>query len=96
MGSAVERSVLMIELTVPREEGTTAAHERKHLNYCELAVEVGRMGIVGKAAVQMLCSAGVTGTSLRKAVKELGEEAQMVSYWLRLGRKGNGWGQTSP
>uniref|UniRef100_A0A3B4XDA6 Reverse transcriptase domain-containing protein n=1 Tax=Seriola lalandi dorsalis TaxID=1841481 RepID=A0A3B4XDA6_SERLL len=109
MWSAVERAVHMIELTIPWEEGMTAAHERKHLKYSELAaecqeagwrarvhpVEVGSRGFVGKAAVQLLRRAGLTGSSLRKAVKELGEEAEKASYWLWLRRKESGWGLTS-
>ena len=110
MWSAVERSVHLMELTIPWEEGMTAAHERKHLKYSELAaecqeagwrvrvypVEVGSRGFVGKTVVQLLRSAGMMGTSLRKAVKELGEEAEKASYWLWLRRKEKGWGLTPP
>ncbi len=65
MWSAVERSVHLIKLTIPWEEGMTAAHERKHLKYSELAaecreagwrarvypVEVGSRGFVSKTVV---------------------------------------------
>lgn len=95
MWSAVERAVHMIELTIPWEEGMAAA-ERKHLKYSELVVEcqeagwrarvypveVGSRGFVGKAAVHLLRSAELTGSSLRKVVKELREEVEKVSYWL--------------
>ena len=81
MWSAVEKRVLMIELTM------TTAHDTKHLKYAELAagyqdadwkariypVEVGCRGFVSKAVVQLLQSAGMTGLNLRKAVKELGD-----------------------
>lgn len=94
MWSVVEKRVLLIELTIPWEEGMTAAHERKRLKYAELAaecqeagwkarvypVEVGSRGFVGKTAVQLLRGAGVMGSNLRKAMKELGEEAEKASY----------------
>lgn len=44
MWSAVERSVLLIELNIPWEEGMTAAHERKHLKYSELVVQCQEAG----------------------------------------------------
>lgn len=65
----------------------TAAHERKRLKYSELAagwkarlypVEVGCRGFVGKIVVQRLHGAGMVGSKLRKAVKELGEEANLI------------------
>lgn len=79
MWSEVEKSVNMIELTIPWE-GMTAAYERKHLKYAELIAECqkagwkarvypvnkapGSRGFVGKAAVHLLRSAGLTGASL--------------------------------
>lgn len=48
-------------------------------------VEVGRRGFVG--IVQLLRSTGMTGSSLQKAVEELGEEARKASYWLWLWRR---------
>lgn len=57
-------------------------------------VEVGCWGFVSKAVVQLLHGAGMTGSNLRKAVKELGEEAEKASYWLWLRRKDNAWGPT--
>ena len=35
----MEKRVLLIKLTIPWEEGMTAAHERKHQRYTELAAE---------------------------------------------------------
>lgn len=108
MQSAVERRVVMIELTIPWEEGMTAAHKRKHLKYYDLAaecleagwkatvfpMEVGIRGFVSKMVVQLLCSAGMTGSSLRKTVKDLGEEAEKASYRLWPRRKENVWEET--
>lgn len=100
MWSALEKSVHIVELTIPWEEGMTVTHMRKQLKYLEAGwkarvypVEVGRRGFVGKAVAQLLHSAGMMGASLRKAVKELEEEAENASYWLWLRRKESGWGQ---
>ena len=37
--------------------------------------------------------AGVTGGDLRKAIKELAEEAEKGSFWLWLRRKDKCWGK---
>lgn len=42
----------------------------------EHAVEGGSRGFVSKATVQLLHSAGLEGSSLQNAIKELGEEAR--------------------
>ncbi|RXN10684.1 hypothetical protein ROHU_028636 [Labeo rohita] len=106
MWSTAEKRILLIELTIPWEEGMTAAHERKHLKYSVLAaecqeaswrtrvypVEVGCWGFVGRSTVQLLHDARVAGSNLRKPIKELGEKPEKSSYWLWLQRKHNGWG----
>ncbi|ROL50355.1 Tripartite motif-containing protein 35 [Anabarilius grahami] len=106
MWSTLEKRVT--ELTIPWEERMTAAHERKHLKYSELAaesqetgwrarvypVEVRCRGFVGRTEVQLLHGAGVAGSNLRNAIKKLGKEAEKASYWLWLQRKHNGWGPT--
>ncbi len=100
------KKALIIELTVPWEEGIPAAHEFKRLKYTDLAaecrdggwtttihpVEVGCRGFVGKSAIQLLRAAGTTGISLRRAIKELAEEAEKASYWLWLRRRDRNWG----
>lgn len=62
MWSTVEKSVLLVELSIPWVEGMAAAHKRKHLKYSELVaecqeagwrarvypVEVGCRGFVGR------------------------------------------------
>lgn len=42
-----------------------------------------------------LKSMGVTGPKLRKALKDLTEEAEQGSFWLRLRRKDQAWGKES-
>ncbi len=83
------RKVLVIELTVPWEEGIPAANEFKQQKYSKLAaecreagwtatthpVEVGCRGLVGKSAIQLLRSVGMTGARLQRAIKKLAEEA---------------------
>ncbi|KAL0188639.1 hypothetical protein M9458_015738, partial [Cirrhinus mrigala] len=67
--STKARSVHLIELTVPLEEGIEAAFERKKAKYSELAVEL--------PATQWR-EAGVTGGKLRRATKDLAEEERYV------------------
>ena len=108
MWSTAAKRVLIIELTVPWEEGIPAAHELKRLKYTELAmecsetgwtasihpVEVGCRGFVGRSALQLLRATGSSGARLQRAVKELAEEAEKASFWLWVRRKDRKWGQT--
>lgn len=101
------RSVHLIELTVPSEGEIEAAFERKKAKYSELAeecrkagwkttiypVEVGCRGYVGQSTTRLLRDAGVTGRNLRKATKDLAEEAEKGSFWLWLRRKDRSWGK---
>ncbi len=86
MWATATKAALIIELTVPWEERITSAHEFKRLKYSDLAaerrdggtdrpVEVGCRGFVGNSTIQLLRAAGKTGISLRRAIKELAEEA---------------------
>ena len=107
--STKARAVHLIELTVPSEEGIEAAFERKKAKYSELAaecreagwkatiypVEVGCRGYVGQSATRLLRDAGVTGGKLRKAIKDLAEEAEKGSFWLWLRRKDRSWGKNN-
>lgn len=79
--------MLLVELTIPAEEGIEAAHGRKKAKYSEPAaecqeaswktsiypVEVGCRGYVGLSTTRLLKYVGVTGGNLRKATKELAE-----------------------
>lgn len=100
------KTILLVELTVPWEEGMEAANERKRAKYADLVedcreagwkatmcpVEVGCRGFVGSSTVRLLHDMGCTGAGCRKAIKELAEEAEKGSFWLWLRRKHRGWG----
>ncbi|CAJ1066394.1 hypothetical protein F2P79_020824%2C partial [Xyrichtys novacula] len=89
VGLTKAKSVLLIELKIPAEEGIEAAYERKKAKYSELAaecqeagwkatiypVEVGCRGYEGLSTTRLLRDVGVTGGNLKKATKELAEEA---------------------
>ncbi|TKS75818.1 hypothetical protein D9C73_010021 [Collichthys lucidus] len=103
--STKAKSVLLIELTIPAEESIEAAFEQKKAKYSELAaecqmagwkttiypVEVGCRGYVGLSTTRLLRDAGVPGGNLKKATKELAEEAAKGSFWLWLRRKDRYW-----
>lgn len=88
--STEARVGILIELTVPMEEGIEAAFERKRGKYLELAaeclevdwkisiypVEVGFRGCMGLSTTRLLRDVGLTGGRLRKATKALAEEAE--------------------
>ena len=91
------------------EEGIEAAFERKKAKYSELAaecrnagwkttiypVEMGCRGFVGLSTIRLLKETGVTGGTLKKATKELAEEAEKGSFWLWLRRKDKCWGMNT-
>ncbi|RXN06597.1 hypothetical protein ROHU_032706 [Labeo rohita] len=107
--STKARSVHLIELTVPLEEGIEAAFERKKAKYSELAVEcreagwkttsypveVGCRSFLGLSTIRLLREAGVTRGKLRRATKDLAEEAEKGSFWLWLRRKDRCWGKNT-
>ena len=92
--SAAVKSVLLIELTVPWEEGLEAAYERKMVAECRESgwtartypVEVGAGGFVGSSTARLLKDVGLRGARLSKATKELSEEAEKASHWLQMRR----------
>ncbi|KAJ8358431.1 hypothetical protein AAFF_G00439950 [Aldrovandia affinis] len=87
--SAAAKSALLIELTVPWEEGLEAAYERKMAKYADLVaecresgwsvrmypVEVGARGFVGSSTSHLLRDLELRGARLSKSTKELSEEA---------------------
>ncbi|CAM4697765.1 unnamed protein product [Leuciscus chuanchicus] len=101
------RAVILAELTVPWEGGKEAAFERKKDRYLDLTaecreagwsavsypVEVGCMGFVRASTQRFLKSMGVTGPKLRKALKDLAEEAEQESFWLWIRKEGPGVGK---
>ncbi len=105
--SAAVKSVVLIELTVPWEEGLEAAYERKKAKYADLVaecresgwsvrlypVEVGARGFVGRSTSCLLKDLGLRGATLSRSTKELSEEAEKASLWLK--RRDKAWGVTS-
>ena len=105
--STSTKTVIMVELTVPWEEGMEAAFERKRDKYSELAnecseagwraftypVEVGCRGYTGASTRRLLKSLGIKGSKLKKALKVLAEEAEQGSFWLWLRRNDKAWGK---
>ena len=107
--SVQARVVHLIELTVPSEEEIECAFERKKAKYTELAaecreagwkatihpVEIGCRGYVGLSTIRLLKDAGVVGSKLKKAIKDLSEEAEKGSFWLWLRRRDRSWGKNT-
>ncbi|KAJ8339289.1 hypothetical protein SKAU_G00360750 [Synaphobranchus kaupii] len=104
--AAEEKSVLLVELTVPWEEGVEAAHERKRAKYADLVaecreggwsarlypVEVGARGFVGGSTTCLLKDLGLRGRALSKATREIAEEVEKASFWLWMRRQYKTWG----
>ncbi len=107
--SAAVKSVVLIELTVPWEEGLEAAYERKKAKYADLVtecresgwsvrlypVEVGARGFVGRSSSCLLQVLELWRATLSRSTKELSEEAEKASNWLWLKRRDKVWGVTS-
>lgn len=107
--SVPQKTILLVELTVPWEQGMEAANERKRLKYADLTaecreagwkattfpVEVGCRGFVGGSAARLLRDIGCSGAGSRRAIKELAEEAEKGSFWLWLRRRERVWGQNT-
>ncbi len=76
------KSVYITELTVPWENSTEEAYERKKLRYIELAadaqqrgwkakvypVEVGCRGFVASSSIRLLKDLGIHGQALRQTI----------------------------
>lgn len=90
---AVEGSVLMIPLTLPWDEdmrgntSSTPSLQQTGWNSRVYPVEIRSRGFAGEVLVQLLRSAGMTGTSLLREVRGLGQEAENWDCWLRLQKK---------
>ena len=107
--STKARYVHLIELTVPQEGGIESAFERKKAKYSELApecreagwkatiypVEFGCRGFLGLSTTRLLRDAGLTGGRLKRATKDLAEEAEKGSFLLWLRRKDRCWGKNT-
>lgn len=56
-------------------------------------VEVGCKGYTGTSTQRFLKSLGITGSKLRKTLKDLAEEGEQGTIWLWLRRKDKVWGK---
>ena len=93
------RKIIMWELTLPREENTEEAHERKKLKYelVELSknngwkakctpIEVGSRGFVARSLSKALSDIGLTGSKKRKVINKIIKTAERSANWLWLKR----------
>ncbi len=96
--SAAEMSVILIELTVPWEEGLEATYERKKVKYADLVADCRESGwivrLVGRSTSYLLKDLGLQGATLSRSTKELSEEAENSSHWLWLKQRDKAWGVT--
>ncbi len=99
------RAVYFIELTVPWEDATDEAYERKKLRYSDLKaeaeqrgwrasvrpVEVGCRGFIATSTLNLLKELGIHGQALRRTIRETSDTAEHCSRWLWLRRKDPRW-----
>ncbi|XP_078586276.1 uncharacterized protein LOC144868177 [Branchiostoma floridae x Branchiostoma japonicum] len=100
-----QKSVLIIELTVPWEENIQEAYERKKLKYEELAdqckqqgwrsrvypVEVGTRGFAGTSLLRLCRDLQIQGKLQSQFVRQVTEEAERSSFVLWIKRKDKCW-----
>ena len=103
--STQRKSIILVELTVPWEEGCDKAHQRKSSKYQELVemcrqrgwkawlfpVEVGCRGFPAQSVWRLFKSIGTRGNQRRAAVRRLGEQAERASCWLWHRREDKEW-----
>ena len=99
------KKIILVELTVPWEEGCEEAHERKSQKYQDLImecrekgwqawlfpVEVGCRGFPAQSAWSVLTKLGISGKERKSAVRRIGEAAERASCWLWFKREEGGW-----
>ncbi len=108
--STSQKSLFIVELTVPWEAAIGEANERKRLKYSDLVaeavqrgwwtqllpVEVGCRGFVATATTRLLKGLGVRGQALQQAITSLSEAAERSSNWLWIKRKDPKWAAKWP
>ncbi|KAL6460680.1 hypothetical protein MHYP_G00306460 [Metynnis hypsauchen] len=101
------KSVCITELTVPWENSTEEAYERKKLCYTELPadaqqrgwnakvylVEVGCRGFVASSTISLLKDLGIYGQALQQTIRSVSEAAERSSQWEWIKRKDPCWAQ---
>ncbi|KAI4871602.1 hypothetical protein NFI96_006464 [Prochilodus magdalenae] len=102
--SETTRQVVLLELTVPWEDRTEEAYERKRAKYEELAsvcrskgwrtwcdpIEVGCRGFAGQSLCRALKRLGIRGLHTRKAIEKITDAAERASRWLWI-KRGPPW-----
>lgn len=100
------KKIILIELTVPWEDGCSEAHERKATKYHELVqqcrdkgwqawlfpVEVGCRGFPAQSVWNTLTALGIRGRERKAAARRVGEAAERASCWLWNRREELSWG----
>jgi len=103
--STAPKKMILLELTVPWEERTDEANERKRSKYQELAdmcrergyttwifpVEVGCRGFPAQSVWKALGALGIKGSARKSSVRALGKAAERASSWLWLRRNEMAW-----
>uniref|UniRef100_UPI003AAED46F uncharacterized protein n=1 Tax=Centroberyx gerrardi TaxID=166262 RepID=UPI003AAED46F len=102
--SETTRQAVLLELTVPWEDQTEEAYERRRAKYeglvgerrsrgwrarC-LPIEVGSSGFARRSLCRALKLLGITGLHSRKAIKTTIEAAEKASRWLWI-KRGDPW-----
>ena len=99
------KTVILLELTCPAEEGIAAASSRKLARYSELVeqigtagwkavhfpFEVGARGFIAKSTFRCLSALGLSPTSKKALVKALSSTAARCSYAIYLARDNIVW-----
>ncbi|RXN28661.1 reverse transcriptase [Labeo rohita] len=99
------KKIILIELTVPWEEGCEQAFERKSTKHQDLLqdcrgkgwqawlfpVEVGCRGFPAQSVWRMLTAIGVMGRERKMTVRRMGEAAERASCWLWSRREELSW-----
>jgi len=104
--SSRSRTVILLELTCPAEEGITAAQIRKESRYHELineinetktwkahllTVEVGARGLVASTTYRVFRVLGLTAPQAKSLVKALSEIVVRCSYAIYLAHNSPVW-----
>ena len=99
------KTVIIVELTVPYESNMSRSHEFKTAKYEELAshvhrkgykthliaVEVGARGFAGSAMYSLFKRLGLSNRRCTWYIKQVSEAAERASYWIWLKRNNGSW-----
>ncbi len=105
MWSPGGKKIILVELTVPWEEGCEEAAERKKGKYqqlvqgcrdkgwttCLMTVEVGFQGFPSQSVWNLLTKVELRGHLRKAAVRRLGKASERASCWLWHRREGTSW-----